>query len=97
MPLINFLVVCMCCMALKVCTSYNVDPYNEFLSCKPEQIDIGSFQKRSILPPRRKFLPSGGGGGKIVSDNSKRISTSKGGRGVNFLFPLWGWYGSFLE
>jgi hypothetical protein len=25
---------------------------------------IGSFQKRSILPPRRKFLPSGGGGEK---------------------------------
>jgi hypothetical protein len=24
----------------------------------------GSFQKRSILPPRRKFLPSGGGGEK---------------------------------
>jgi hypothetical protein len=26
----------------------------------------GSFQKRSILPPRRKFLPSGGGGEKKV-------------------------------
>jgi hypothetical protein len=25
---------------------------------------IGSFQKRSILPPRRKLLPSGGGGGE---------------------------------
>jgi hypothetical protein len=25
---------------------------------------IGSFQKRSIFPPRRKFLPSGGGGEK---------------------------------
>ena len=24
----------------------------------------GSFQKRSILPPQRKFLPSGGGGEK---------------------------------
>ena len=24
----------------------------------------GLFQKRSILPPRRKFLPSGGGGEK---------------------------------
>ena len=24
----------------------------------------GSFQKRSVLPPRRKFLPSGGGGEK---------------------------------
>ena len=25
--------------------------------------NIGSFQKRSTLPPRRKFLLSGGGGG----------------------------------
>jgi hypothetical protein len=25
---------------------------------------IGSFQKRSILPPQRKFLPSGEGGGE---------------------------------
>ena len=58
---------------------------------------IGSFQKRSILPPRRKFLPSGGGGGGIASDNSKCIRTSEGGRGVNFLFPPWGWYGCFLE
>jgi hypothetical protein len=27
-------------------------------------IPNGSFQKRSILPPRRKFPPSGGGGEK---------------------------------
>ena len=27
-------------------------------------VDIGSFEKRSILPPRKKFLPSGGGGEK---------------------------------
>jgi hypothetical protein len=38
-----------------------------------------------------------GRGEKIVSDNSKCIRTSEGGRGVNFLFPLWGWYGCFLE
>jgi hypothetical protein len=38
-----------------------------------------------------------GRGEKIVSDNSKCIGTSEGGRGVNFLFPLWGWYGCFLE
>jgi hypothetical protein len=38
-----------------------------------------------------------GRGEKIVSDNSKCIRTSKGGRGVNFLFPPWGWYGCFLE
>jgi hypothetical protein len=29
-------------------------------------------------------------GEKIVSDNSKCIRTSKWGRGVNFLFALWG-------
>ena len=29
----------------------------------PYNLLIGSFQKRSTLPPRRKFLPSGGGGG----------------------------------
>ena len=27
-----------------------------------EQEQNGSFQKRSTLPPQRKFLPSGGGG-----------------------------------
>ncbi len=35
-----------------------------------------------------------GRGEKIVSDNSKCIRTSEGGRGgggVNFLFPPWGW------
>jgi hypothetical protein len=40
----------------------------------------GSFQKRSTLSTRRKFLPTGGGRGeKIVSDNSKCIRTSEGG------------------
>ena len=38
-----------------------------------------------------------GRGDKIVSDNSKCIRTSEGGRGVNFQFPPWGWYGCFLE
>ena len=33
----------------------------------------------------------------FVSDNSKCIRTSKGGRGVNFQFPQWGWHGFFLE
>jgi hypothetical protein len=36
-------------------------------------------------------------GEKIVSDNSKCIRTPEGGRGVNFQFPPWGWYGCFLE
>jgi hypothetical protein len=38
-----------------------------------------------------------GRGEKIVSDNSKCIRKSEGGRGFNFLFPPWGWYGCFLE
>ena len=68
------------------------------LQCMLENIlhanNIGSFQKRSteeISAVRR------GRGDKIVSDNSKCIRTSEGGRGVNFQFPLWGWYGCFLE
>jgi hypothetical protein len=35
-----------------------------------------------------------GRGDKIVSDNSKCIRTSEGGRGVNLQFPPWG---CFLE
>ena len=35
-----------------------------------------------------------GRGEKIVSDN-KCIRTSKEGRGVNFLFPPWGWLDVF--
>jgi hypothetical protein len=38
-----------------------------------------------------------GRGDKIVSDNSKCIRTSEGGRGVNFQFPPWRCYGCFLE
>jgi hypothetical protein len=38
-----------------------------------------------------------GRGEKIVSDNSKCIRTSEEGRGVNFQFPLWGWYGSIMD
>jgi hypothetical protein len=25
------------------------------------------------------------------------LGTSEGGRGVNFQFPPWGWYGCFVE
>jgi hypothetical protein len=50
---------------------------------KPTVCEMGTFQKRSILHPR-------GRGEKIVSDDSKCIRTSEGGRGVNFLFPPWG-------
>jgi hypothetical protein len=59
---------------------------------------IGSFQERSVLPPTEEISAvRRGRGEKIVSDNSKCIRTSEGGRGVNFIFPLWGWYGCFLE
>jgi hypothetical protein len=36
------------------------------------------------------FAVRRGRGDKIVSDNSKCIRTSEGGRGVNFQFPPWG-------
>jgi hypothetical protein len=36
----------------------------EFVTLIHRLLKNGSFQKRSILPPRRKFLPSGGGGEK---------------------------------
>ena len=35
---------------------------SQFVNKKLIIFPIGSFQKRSILPPRRKFLASGGGG-----------------------------------
>jgi hypothetical protein len=35
-----------------------------WFSPTPHHFSNGSFQKRSILPPRRKFLPSRGGGEK---------------------------------
>jgi hypothetical protein len=35
-----------------------------FISKKIISYPNGSFQKRSILPPQRKFLTSGGGGEK---------------------------------
>jgi hypothetical protein len=51
----------------------------------------GSFQKRSTSPPTEEISAvRRGRGDKIVSDNSKCISTSEGGRGVNFQFPPWG-------
>jgi hypothetical protein len=55
----------------------------------PEKIHIPPTEEISAV---RK-----GRGEKIVCDNSKCIRTSEGGRGVNFQFPPWGWYGCFLE
>jgi hypothetical protein len=54
---------------------------------------IGSFQKRSILPPRRKFLPSRGEKKLFLII----VNVLGHPKGVNFLFPPWGWYGCFLE
>ena len=59
------------------------------------RVPNGSFQKRSTLPPQRKFLPSGGGGEKKLLLIIVNVLGHP--RGVNFQFPLWGWYGCFLE
>jgi hypothetical protein len=48
-------------------------------------------------PPEEISAVQRGRGEKIVSDNSKCIRTSEGGRGINFKFPLWWRYGCFLE
>ena len=59
--------------------------------------EMGCSRKDPYSPDGGNFCRPEGEGGKIVSDNSKCIRTSEGGRGVNFLFPPWGWYGCFLE
>jgi hypothetical protein len=43
------------------------------------KLEIGSFQKRSTLPPMKTFQ-KGTDRGKSVSDNSKFIGTSRGGK-----------------
>jgi hypothetical protein len=48
----------------------------------------GSFQKRSTLPPRRKFLPSGGGGERklfLIIVNVLGHPKGVGGLTSNFL------------
>jgi hypothetical protein len=75
-------------------------PDNLVPSCKFKIIIIGSFQKRSTLPPQRKFLPSGGKEEKklfLITVSVLGFRTSERGRGVNFQFPPWGRYGCFLE
>ena len=60
--------------------------------------DRFEYPKKIHTPPTEEISAiQRGRGEKIVSDNSKCIRTSEGGRGVNFLFPPWGWYGCFLE
>ena len=51
---------------------------------------LGHSRKNPItLPTEEISAVQRGRGQKFVSDNSKSIRTSKGGR-VNFQFPLWG-------
>ena len=50
---------------------------------------IGSFQKRSIIPSRRKFLPSGGRGEKklfLIVIIVNVLGHPKGVRGLTFYF-----------
>ena len=58
---------------------------------------MGRARKDPYSPHGGNFCRPEGREEKIVSDNSKCIRTSEGGRAVNFLFPPWGWYGCFLE
>jgi hypothetical protein len=58
---------------------------------------MGRSKKDPYSPAEEISAVRRGRGEKIVSDNSKCIRTSEGGRGVNFLFPPWEWYGCFLE
>ena len=60
---------------------------------------LGRSRKDPYPPPPHEEISAvwRGRGEKIVSDNSKCIRTSEGGRGVKFLFPPWAWYGCFLE
>ena len=73
-------------MKIRLCSSHM---YLRRNSVVPEKIHTPPTEEISAV--RR------GRGDIIVSDNSKCIRTSKGGRGVNLQFPLWGWYGCFLE
>ncbi len=58
---------------------------------------MGRSRKDPYSPTEEISAVQRGRGEKIVSDNSKCIRTSEVGRGVNFLFPPWGWYECFLE
>jgi hypothetical protein len=89
------------CIKLVICYNFYIclkGFVDENLQLFLVRFNNGSFQKRSTLPPRRKFLPSGWGGKtKLFLIIVNVFRTSEGGRGVNFQFPPWGWYGCFLE
>jgi hypothetical protein len=58
---------------------------------------MGRSRKDTHSPHKENFYRLEGEGRKIVSDNSKCIRISEGGRGVNFQFPPWDGCGCFLE
>ena len=60
-------------------------------------VGLGCSRKDPTTPTEEISTVQRGRGEIIVSDNSKCITTSDGGRGVNFQFPVWGWHGCFLE
>jgi hypothetical protein len=75
-----------------------VEKAHTFLNTTYTTWSIGSFQKKSVLPSRRKFLLlSEGGGDKKLFLIVNVLGHPKGVGGFNFLFPLWEWYGCFLE
>ena len=62
-------------------------PYN--FNC---QLRLMVIPEKIHTPPTEEISAvRRGRGDKIVSDNSKCIRTSEGGRGVNFQFPPWRW------
>jgi hypothetical protein len=65
--------------------------------CHNKKTILGRSRKIHTPPTEEISAVRRGRGEKIVSDSTKCIRTSEGGRGVNFLFPPWGWYGCFLE
>ena len=78
-----------------------------YIACYTLQNENWVVTEKIHTPPTEEISAfRRGRGEKIISDNSKCIRTSKGGRGVNFLFPplqrfpfpfgLPGWYGCFL-
>ena len=58
---------------------------------------MGHSEKIHTSPTGEISAIQRGRGEPFVCDNSKCIRTSEGGRGVNFLFPLWVRNEYFLE
>jgi hypothetical protein len=67
-----------------------------FFKARQMIISTGHYRKDPSCPREEISAVWRGRGEKFVSDNSKCIRTSEGGR-VNVQFPPWGRYGCFLE